>query len=81
MIYRTEGKTVIPPVRGSLSGKQVRGTCADQFGTKKNFYLSAEVAGVIHCEFPSDDGYKNINIEALELFDALEKLLGVNLHE
>lgn len=74
MNYRTEGKTVVPPVKGVLTGKQVRGVCCDLYGTRKLWYASTEVNGVVHFTFPSDDGYKNVNIEKGELIEALRLL-------
>jgi len=74
MNFRSEERSNIPPVRGVLTGKQVRGTCCDQYGTRKMFYASSEVTGIVHFTFPSDDGYKNINIEKAELIEALQLL-------
>lgn len=74
MNFRTEERNNIPPVRGVLTGKQVRGECSDLYGTKKTWYASTEVNNIIHFTFPSDDGYKNINIEKAELLEALQLL-------
>lgn len=74
MNFRTEENRNIPPVRGVLTGKQVRGVCCDLYGVRKNWYASTEVNGIVHFTFPSDDGYKNINIEKSELIEALQLL-------
>ena len=74
MNFRTEERNKIPPVRGVLTGKQARCECADQWGVRSFLQVSDEKADVYHFEIPSDDGYKNINIEAAELLDGLTKL-------
>jgi len=74
MNFRTEERSNVPPVRRVLTGKQVRGVCCDLYGTRKVWYASTEVNGIVHFTFPSDDGYKNINIEKKELLEALQLL-------
>ena len=71
MNFRTEERNNVPPVRGVLTGKQVRGVCCDLYGTRKVWYASTEVNGIVHFTFPSDDGYQTINIEQKELLEAL----------
>ena len=74
MNFRTDIRNNVPPVRGVLTGKQVRAECCDQYGIRKTWYASTEVNGIVHFTFPSDDGYKNINIEKKELIEALQLL-------
>lgn len=74
MNYKTEERNKIPPVRGSLTGKQARCECADQWGVKKAYFISDEVAETYHLQIPSEDGYKNIMTEAAELLDGLWKI-------
>lgn len=74
MNFRTEEKTNIPPVRDVLQGNQARCVCADQWGTKKNYFVSDEVADIYHLQIPSEDGYKNIMTAAAELLDGLWKI-------
>lgn len=71
MNYRNNNKSNIPPVRGSLTGKQARCECADLYGTKKDYFVSDEVNAIYHLAIPSDDGYKHIVTEAQELLDGL----------
>lgn len=74
MNYRTDNRTVVPPVKSVLGGHQVICDCADMWGVKKLLQVSDERTDVYHMEVPSDDGYKNIHIEAAELLDGLTKL-------
>lgn len=74
MNYKTEQRSNVPPVRGSLTGKQARCLCADQWGTKKNYFISDEVSDTYHMQIPSEDGYKNIITAAVELIDGLWKI-------
>ena len=74
MNYRTNDRCNVPPVKGVLSGHQAVCECADMWGVKKLMQVSDERADVYHLEVPTDDGYKNIHIEAAELLDGLTKL-------
>lgn len=74
MNYRTNDRCIVPPVKGVLTGKQARCECADQWGSKKNYFVSDEVDDIYHMQIPSEDGFKNINTEAVELLDGLWKI-------
>ena len=74
MNYRTNDRCTVPPVKGVLSGQQAVCECADMWGVKKLMQVSDERTDVYHLEVPTDDGYKNIHIEAAELLDGLTKL-------
>lgn len=74
MNYRTNDRCTVPPVKGVLSGHQAVCECADMWGVKKLMQVSDERTDVYHLEVPTDDGYKNIHIEATELLDGLTKL-------
>lgn len=74
MNYRTNDRCNVPPVKGVLGGHQAICECADMWGVKKLMQVSDERTDVYHLEVPTDDGYKNIHIEAAELLDGLTKL-------
>lgn len=74
MNYRTNDRCIIPPVKSVLGGHQAACKCADMWGVKHILQVSDERTDVYHLEVPSDDGYKNIHIEAAELLDGLTKL-------
>lgn len=74
MNYRTNDRCIAPPVKGVLGGHQAICECADMWGVKKYMQVSDERTDVYHLEVPTDDGYKNIHIEAAELLDGLTKL-------
>lgn len=74
MNYRTNDRCIVPPIKGVLSGHQAICECADMWGVKKLLQVSDERTDVYHMEVPTDDGYKNIHIEAAELLDGLTKL-------
>ena len=74
MNYRTNDRCIVPPVKGVLGGHQAICECADMWGVKKLLQVSDERTDVYHMEVPTDDGYKNIHIEAAELLDGLTKL-------
>ena len=74
MNYRTNDRCTVPPVKGVLGGHQAICECADMWGVKKLLQVSDERTDVYHMEVPTDDGYKNIHIEAAELLDGLTKL-------
>ena len=74
MNYRTNDRCTVPPIKGVLSGHQAVCECADMWGVKKLMQVSDERTDVYHLEVPTDDGYKNIHIEAAELLDGLTKL-------
>lgn len=74
MNYRTNDRCNVPPVKVVLSGHQAVCECADMWGVKKLMQVSDERTDVYHLEVPTDDGYKNIHIEAAELLDGLTKL-------
>lgn len=74
MNFRTEERNNVPPVRGSLTGRQARCECADQWGSKKHYFVSDEVNDKYHMQIPSEDGYKNIITAAVEHIDGLWKI-------